>query len=61
LGEIKAEDRVLSDTQRSVAAAVLAAGGHVGVARDVDEALACLDAWGIPRARRLGLHGSAAA
>jgi hypothetical protein len=49
--EIKAEDGVLSDEQRSVAAAVSAAGGHDGVARDADEALACLDAWGIPRAR----------
>ena len=51
LGEIKAEAGVLSHAQRSVAAAVLAAGGHVGVARDAEEALACLDAWGIPRAR----------
>jgi hypothetical protein len=37
----------------SVAAAVLVAGGHVGVAGDADEAPACLDAWGIPRAQRL--------
>jgi hypothetical protein len=51
--EIKSEDGQLSDAQRSVAAAVLAAGGHVGVARDAEEALACLDTWGIPRARRL--------
>jgi hypothetical protein len=46
---------VLSDAQGSVAAAVLAAGGHVGVARDAEEALACLDGWGIPRARLLAL------
>jgi hypothetical protein len=45
--EIKAEDGVLSNARRSIAAAVLAAGGHVGVACDVDEALACLDAWDI--------------
>jgi hypothetical protein len=51
--ESKTEAGVLSDAQRSVAAAMLAASGHVGVARDADEALACLDAWGIPRARRL--------
>src|SRR6516165_9774679 len=38
--EIKAEVGVLSDVQRSVAAAVLAASGRVGVARDADEALA---------------------
>jgi hypothetical protein len=39
--EIKTDDGVLSDAQRSVATAVLAAGGHV-VSRDADEALACL-------------------
>jgi hypothetical protein len=44
--EIKAEVGVLSDVQRSVAAAVLAASGRVGVARDADEALACLEARG---------------
>jgi hypothetical protein len=49
--EIKTVDGVLSDAQRSVAAAVLAAGGHIG-AHDTDEALACLDASGVPRARR---------
>ena len=49
--EIKTPAGVLSDAQRAVATAVLAAGGHFGVARDADEALACLDAWGIPRAR----------
>jgi hypothetical protein len=34
-------------------ATVVAAGGNVGVARDADEVLGLLDAWGIPRARRL--------
>jgi hypothetical protein len=33
--------------------AMLAAGGHVGVVRDADEMLGLLDAWGIPRERRL--------
>ena len=46
--EIKTPAGVLSDAQRMVAIAVLAAGRHVGVARNADEALACLDAWGIP-------------
>jgi hypothetical protein len=32
--EVKAQDDVLPDAQRSAAAAVLAANGHVGVARD---------------------------
>jgi hypothetical protein len=44
--EIKTEDGVRSDAQRSVAAAVLAAGRHVGVPRDADEARAFLDAVG---------------
>jgi hypothetical protein len=34
-------------------AAVLASGGRVGVVRDTEEMLDLLDAWGIPRARRL--------
>jgi len=59
--EIKTEAGVLSDAQRSVATAVLAAGGHVGIARDDEEALACLDAWGIPRTRRLVLRAGVAA
>ena len=51
--EIKAEDGSLSLAQQSVAAAVLASGGHVGVARDSAEVLTCLDEWQIPRARRV--------
>ena len=51
--EIKAEDGELSVAQRSVAAAVLASGGRVGVARDATEVLACLDEWQIPRNRRV--------
>jgi hypothetical protein len=58
--EIKTEAGVLSDAQRAVAAAVLAAGRHVSVARDADEALGCLDAWGVSRARRLVLRASVA-
>lgn len=51
--EIKPIDGALSDAQQSVAAAVLASGGRVGVARDWIEVLACLDEWEIPRNRRV--------
>jgi hypothetical protein len=51
--EIKAEDGSLSVAQQSVAAAVLASGGRVGVARDATETLACIDQWQIPRNRRV--------
>jgi hypothetical protein len=47
--EIKAEDGVMSEAQQSVASAVLASRGQVGVARSADEMLALLDAWNIPR------------
>jgi hypothetical protein len=50
--EVKAEDGVVSLEQQSVATAILVARGRWGVARDSDEALALLDAWGIPRTRR---------
>jgi hypothetical protein len=59
--EIKAPAGVLSDPQQSVMSAVLASGGRVGVARNADEMLGLLDAWGIPRARRLALRASVAA
>jgi hypothetical protein len=51
--EIKAADGELSDSQRSVAAAFLAAAVPVAVARDWREVLAILDQWQIPRARRV--------
>jgi hypothetical protein len=41
--------------------AVLASGGRVGVVRNADETLGLLDAWGIPRARRLAMRASVAA
>lgn len=50
--EIKAADGVVTDAQKSVASAVLGAGGRVGIARDAIEVLTCLDAWKIPRACR---------
>jgi hypothetical protein len=58
--EIKTPAGVLSDAQRSAAAAMLVAGGHVGVARDAEAALACLDAWGILRTRCLVLRAHSA-
>jgi len=51
--EIKTEDGQLSDAQRAVSAAFLMAGGRFGVVRNATEALALLDAWRIPRARRV--------
>jgi hypothetical protein len=44
---------VLSDAQRSVAAAVIASGGQVGIARSVEEVLGLLDAWGVLRHHRV--------
>jgi hypothetical protein len=55
--EIKTQADELSDPQQSVMAAVLASGGRVGVVRDAEEMLGLLDAWGIPRARRLVVRG----
>ena len=51
--EIKTPAGELSDPQQSVMSAVLASGGRVGVVRNAEEMLGLLDAWGIPRARRL--------
>ena len=59
--EVKTPAGGLSDPQQSVMAAVLASGGRVGVVRDADEMLGLLDAWGIPRARRVVLPGGVAA
>jgi hypothetical protein len=51
--EIKTVDGVLSDAQQAVAAAVIAAGGRVAVVTDAAQLLEAIDAWGIPRARRI--------
>jgi hypothetical protein len=51
--ELKREDGEFSDAQKSVSSAVLAAGGRVGMARDIGEVLILLDAWSIPRNRRV--------
>ena len=59
--EIKTADGELSDPQQSVMSAVLASGGRVGMVRNADEMLRLLDAWGIPRARRLVVRVSVAA
>ena len=51
--ELKSRDGTLSDPQRSMAATLLLSGCRIGVARDADECLACLDEWQIPRAHRV--------
>jgi hypothetical protein len=51
--EIKSDDGEVSDAQRSVLAAALAASARVAIARDAREVLALLDVWNIPRARRV--------
>jgi len=51
--ELKTEAGELSDAQKATACAVLASGGLVGVARGIEEVLACLDTWGVPRANRV--------
>lgn len=43
----------LSDAQISVASAILFAGGAVGAGTCMEELLACLDEWRIPRKRLL--------
>jgi len=53
--ELKAADGEVRASQRSVLCAVLAAGGRVGVAASIEQVLACLDGWAIPRARRVRL------
>jgi hypothetical protein len=51
--EVKTDGGKLSPHQLSVGTAVLMAGGKIGIARNADEALDCLDEWKIPRAHRV--------
>ena len=51
--EIKTDDGRLSEHQQALGAAVLMSGGRIGVVRDADECLRCLDEWEIPRAHRV--------
>jgi hypothetical protein len=51
--EIKTGDGEVSEAQRSVLAACLAASCRVAVARDAIEVLRLLDMWNIPRAKRV--------
>ena len=53
--EIKIENGVMSDPQRAVATALLAANCNYAVVRNAADVLRCLDAWAIPRARRTAL------
>jgi len=43
----------VSDPQRSMAATLLLSGCRIGIARDEDEVLSCLDEWQIPRRHRV--------
>lgn len=58
--EVKTIEGELTDAQQSVTAALLCSGGRVGVARDVDEMLICLDVWELPRARLIKIEERAA-
>jgi hypothetical protein len=51
--EIKTPDGHLSEAQKAVATAVLLGGGHVAVVSSVEQLLACLDNWRVPRNRRV--------
>jgi len=51
--ELKATDGMLSPAQAAGATELLGNGCRYGVATSVEEALALLDAWEIPRAHRL--------
>ena len=51
--EIKAEDGQLSPAQMSVGAAIMAAGGQIGVVTSAEACLRVFDEWAIPRAGRV--------
>lgn len=51
--ELKADDGRLSPEQQHVGFSVMVSGGLFAVARSVDEVIAVLDYWGIPRAHRI--------
>lgn len=51
--EVKADDGSLSPSQAAVATEALRCGCAYGVARNAAEAVTLLDAWDIPRARRV--------
>lgn len=53
--EIKTTVGEMSDEQKSVASAVISAGGCVGIATSAEQVLWCLDEWRIPRNRRTAL------
>jgi len=53
--EVKAQDGEMSWPQRTLAAAVIGAGGRVAVVRNAADVIRCLDTWSVPRARRTAL------
>ena len=53
--ELKSDTGVLSAPQREMAVSLARAQCAVGVARNAEDVLKLLDAWGVPRARRVHL------
>ena len=53
--EIKADDGIASNAQRSIIAGLIIGGTKVAAARDARDVLAILDEWGIPRANAVRL------
>lgn len=53
--EIKASDGLVSPAQRGVAFSIFVANAQWGTATTAEDALALLDAWGIPRNRKVTL------
>lgn len=51
--ELKARDGILSEPQRDMGAALLRNGCEIAIAHDEGDVLRCLDAWQIPRRRRV--------
>jgi hypothetical protein len=51
--ELKAKDGIVSAPQQAVMSAILAGGGHVGIACSEWDVLRLVDAWHIPRAGRV--------
>ena len=51
--ELKARDNGVSLAQTVVGHSILVCGGRFAVARDVEEVLGLLDAWEIPREKRI--------
>jgi hypothetical protein len=51
--ELKAPGGALSEAQKAFIAAGLCSAVHVGIACSLEQVLALLDSWGVPRAQRI--------